>query len=198
MDLQWGSVNTLLSLTLYEPQFTVVHIGNLYFYPSLVQWPNQILDGSAGSTNDDTTETEGEFCGWYILKSRSRGGRTCAQLRNNSRYGVEPLAVIFYITQYIHLTATELWISTQASKIAEVYSNLEEHFAVTACHELLSRRRHSDGWFTALRNSIGAAACFAVTPSSFDGCCFEIFVYIWGWTTKGAGKTFFGRDIRKW
>lgn len=152
MDLQWGSVNTLLSLTLYEPQFTVVHIGNLYFYPSLVQWPNQILDGSAGSTNDDTTETEGEFCGWYILKSRSRGGRTCAQLRNNSRNGVEPLAVIFYITQYIHLTATELWIPTQASKIAEVYSNLEEHFAVTACHELLSRRRHSDGWFTALRN----------------------------------------------
>lgn len=89
MDLQWGSVHhpglqrTLRWKWKHEPQFTVVHIGNLYSYPPLVQWPKQILDGSTESINDDTTETEGEFCGWYILKSR---GRTSAQLRAVNRH----------------------------------------------------------------------------------------------------------------
>lgn len=64
MDLQRGIVNTALSPKVYEPQFTVVHIGNLYFYPSLVQHLNQMLDGSVESINDNTTEREGEFCAW--------------------------------------------------------------------------------------------------------------------------------------
>lgn len=51
MDLQRGIVNTALSPNVYEPQFTVVHIGNLYFYPSLVQHLNQMLDGSVESIN---------------------------------------------------------------------------------------------------------------------------------------------------
>lgn len=60
-----------LPITVWGPESTVIHSGDLSFYPSLMQHPDELLDGSIERIRDDTSEPRGGFCGCYLLKFRS-------------------------------------------------------------------------------------------------------------------------------